>query len=80
MIIQERNIIIVFCFLEKNRYYCTDLISRAYKTADINVNYDYLTTTGNDMIVSDNTYLIFCRQRVVKNKIEEYNIYYLCEE
>ena len=69
-----------FLFFRKNRYYCTDLISRAYKTAGINVNYDYLATTGNDMIVSDNTYLIFCRQRVVKNKIEEYNIYYLCEE
>ena len=32
------------------------------------------------MIVSYNTYLIVGRQRVVKNKIEEYNIYYLCEE
>lgn len=69
-----------FLFFRKNRYYCTDLVSRAYKAAGINVNYDYLVTTGNDMIVSNNTYLIFCREKVVKNGIEEYNIYYLSEE
>lgn len=69
-----------FLFFRKNRYYCTDLVSRAYKAAGININYDYLVTTGNDMIVSSNTYLVFCREKVVNNGNTEYNIYYLCEE
>lgn len=69
-----------FLFFRRNRYYCTDLVSRAYKAAGININYDYLVTTGNDMIVSSNTYLVFCREKVVNNGNTEYNIYYLCEE
>lgn len=69
-----------FLFFRKNRYYCTDLVSRAYMSAGININYDYLVTTGNDMLVSKDTYLVFCREKVVKKGKTEYNIYYLCEE
>lgn len=64
-------------FYSKNRYYCTDLISRALKKSNINVNYDFFYTTGNDIIVSDNTYPIFLCERIEEGY---FKIYYLCEE
>lgn len=60
-----------------NRYYCTDLISRALKKEKINVNYDSFYTTGNDIIVSDYTYPIFLCERI---KEGHFKIYYLSEE
>ena len=60
-----------------NSYYCTDLISRASKYAGININYDFFQTTGNDMIMSNNTYIIFYR---VKTDTNRYKAYYLSEE
>lgn len=64
-------------FYIKNKYYCTDLISRALIKEDINVNYDYFYTTGNDIIISNNTYLIFICERIEEGY---FNIYYLSEE
>lgn len=69
-----------FIFNRKNSYYCTDLISRAYKEAKININYDYFATTGNDVFLSENTYMIFYREVVIKDGKNHFNIYYLKEE
>lgn len=69
-----------FAFNRNNSYYCTDLISRAYKEANVNINYDYLATTGNDMVLSDNTYMIFYREVVLKDGKNHFNIYYLKED
>ena len=59
--------IIFYFFLDmKNKYYCTDLISRAYDyvLSDTNQNYyakslndDGFITTVNDIILSRDTYL-----------------------
>ena len=67
---------LVFLY-RKNKYYCTDLISRTLKKENININYDSLYTTGNDIIVSNETYIIFLCERV---KEGFFNIYYLTEE
>ena len=64
-------------FYSKNKYYCTDLISRVLKKENIKTNYDSFYTTGNDLIVSNNTYIIFLCERV---KDGFFNIYYLSEE
>ena len=69
-----------FAFNRNNSYYCTDLISRAYKEAKTNINYDYLGTTGNDIILSENTYIIFYREVIIKDGKNHFNIYYLKEE
>ena len=61
----------------KNKYYCTDLISRTLIKEKININYDYFYTTGNDIIISDETYPIFLCERIEEGHFE---IYYLCEE
>lgn len=66
-----------FLFNRHNTFYCTDLVSRAFKHAGINVNYDYLATTGNDIIMSKNTYIIFYRETLIVNGKKEFNIYYL---
>lgn len=64
-------------FYVKNKYYCTDLISRTLIKEDININYDSFYTTGNDIIISDVTYPIFLCERIEEGHFE---IYYLCEE
>ncbi|MFA5748955.1 MAG: hypothetical protein WC927_02510 [Bacilli bacterium] len=69
-----------FAFNRNNSYYCTDLISRAYHSANVGINYDYLGTTGNDLILSDNTYMIFYREVVIKDGQNHFNIYYLKED
>lgn len=69
-----------FAFNRYNSYYCTDLISRAYKEANVNINYDYLATTGNDLFLSENTYMIFYREVVIKDGKYHFNIYYLKED
>ena len=63
-------------FYSKNKYYCTDLISRVLKKENININYDHFYTTGNDMIISNNTYLIFLCERIEEGY---FKIYYLSE-
>ena len=58
----------------KNRYYCTDLITRTLKEEGIKINYDHFYATGNDIIVDDDTYLIYYISRI-SNK--EFELYYL---
>lgn len=64
----------------KNSFYCTDLVSRAYESAQIKLNYDGFFVTGNDLIVSGQTYIIFVRERIEIDGEEHFNIYYLVEE
>lgn len=64
-------------FYSKDKYYCTDLISRVLKRNGIKTNYDSFYTTGNDLIVSNQTYIIFLCERVEDGY---FNIYYLSEE
>lgn len=66
-----------FLFNRSNTYYCTDLVSRSIKSAGININYDYLATTGNDMIVSKNVYIIFIREQIIVDGEIRFNYYYL---
>lgn len=68
-----------FLFYRHRSFYCTDLVSRAYLETGISINYDNLATTGNDMIVSPNTYLIFYRELIYQDGTPHYNIYYLTE-
>lgn len=65
----------LFPLTRSNKYYCTDLVSRSYNEVDINLNNDGFMTSGNDMILSKETYIIFFRKRV-GNK---FLVYYLTE-
>lgn len=69
-----------FLFNRSNTFYCTDLVSRAIASSGINVNYDYLATTGSDLIVSPNTYIVYYRERIVKDGRVTFNVYYLGKE
>ena len=62
------------------RFYCTNLVSYIYKKIDVKLNKDMLFTTGSDMIISENTYMIYYRMKYVKDNKVYYNIYYLDEE
>lgn len=66
-----------FVFNRHKTFYCTDLVSRSIKQAGINVNYDYFATTGNDMIVSNNTYIFFLRETVIVDGQKIFNVYFL---
>ncbi|XMB86220.1 hypothetical protein RJG79_00030 [Mycoplasmatota bacterium WC44] len=55
-----------------NKRYCTDLVSKIYSEAGINVNYDLGIVTVNDIIISKNT-SIYLYKEIVKDEI---NIYY----
>ena len=70
----------LFLFSSNKRFYCTDLISNIYNNLDINLNKDYLFTTGSDIASNDNTYIIYYRERYIKNNKVCYNIYYLDED
>lgn len=63
----------LFIFNTKNSFYCTDLISRAYETVGIDLNYDGFYTSVQDLIASDETYIFFYKE--YKKGIEYY--YYL---
>ena len=62
---------------KKNKYYCTDLLSRVLNKYNINIDYDKMYPTGNDFIISENTFVVFICERIVEG---EFNIYYLSEE
>lgn len=66
-----------FLISSNKRFYCTDLISYIYKKVDIILNKDMFFTTGSDIIVNDDTYMIYYRERYINNKKVCYNIYYL---
>lgn len=46
-----------FIFDTKNKYYCTDLISRAWEKVGIELNYDGFYCSVQDLICSDKTYI-----------------------
>jgi len=48
-----------FLFLRKNRYYCTDLVSRSYKEAGVNLDNTMVYTTVAELILSKNTSISF---------------------
>lgn len=58
----------------KNRDYCSDIMSKAYGSLGINLNYDGIATTIQDLCVSKNTYYFFYRY---KDKDNVMHIYYL---
>lgn len=62
-----------FIFNTKNSFYCTDLISRAYHSVGIDLNYDGFYTSVQDIICSRKTYIFF--YKIVKENISYY--YYL---
>lgn len=66
-----------FMFGGNKRFYCTNLVSYIYKKIDVDLNRDNLFTTGSDMISNDNTYIIYYKERYIKNNKVCYNIYYL---
>ena len=60
----------------KNKYYCTDLVTQAYKDAfGININ-KFFVSTGASMIENENTYIIYYKREVNKGNIK-YEVYYL---
>ena len=65
---------------QKDKFYCTDLVSRAYNYSGININYDWFFTTGCDLLVSRQTYIIFIREKKIVRGETFYNVYYLSEE
>lgn len=62
-----------FIFGTKHKYYCSDLISRAYKSQGINLNYDGFYTSVLDLVCSPYTYISFYKE--FKNNVNYY--YYL---
>lgn len=68
-----------FLFNRSRSFYCTDLVSRAPASVGININYDYLATTRNDMIASRNVYIFYYRELVYEDGVPRYNVYYLGE-
>lgn len=63
-----------FLVRKAKSYYCTDLITRTFKQNGIKLDYDYLYPTGNDLIISNNTYVFFICERTEDG---DFNIYYL---
>lgn len=68
-----------FLFNQSNSFYCSDLVSRSIEEAGIKINYDNLLTTGADILVSKNTYLVYYREKKVINNEEKYFVYFLGE-
>ncbi len=62
-----------FIFNTKDRYYCTDLISRAWEKVGIDLNYDGFYCSVQDIVCSDETYISF--YKVCKKDVNYY--YYL---
>ena len=60
----------------KNKYYCSDMATEAYKDVfGLNIN-NFFISTGASMITNDNTYLIYYKREVNKDDIE-YQVYFL---
>ena len=64
----------------KKTFYCTDMISYLYKKINIKLNKDFFFTTGSDIITNNEMYIIYFRERYIKNNKVCYNVYYLSEE
>lgn len=68
-----------FLFNRRKTFYCSDLASRAAKAAGFDINYDGLVTTGADLLLSKDTYLIYYREKIIINNEEKYHVYFLGE-
>jgi len=66
-----------FLFNRGKTYYCSDLVSRAIEHAGLNVNYDFVATTGADMLLSDNTYIVYYKKEILVGNNIIRKIYYL---
>ena len=63
----------------KDKYYCTDLITRAYSDSlDIDISKGGITT-GAKMIENTNTYIIYYKREVNDGNIK-YEVYFLGDE
>ncbi len=58
---------LTFLLDTKNKSYCSDLISKAFRTIDINLNYDFGATTVIDLLASKYTTIV--GYKVYKNGI-----------
>lgn len=64
----------------KNRYYCTDLVSRCYEeTQDNPISNKKIFVTGESMISNYNTFVIYYKEKSNTQGVD-YNVYYLSEE
>ncbi len=61
----------------KDKYYCTDLLTRTLSKHNIDLNYDGFFAIGNDIILDNDTYLIYYIERIENGMFE---FYYLSEE
>lgn len=71
----------LYIFNTKNKYYCTDMMSRAYATitnsngdSKYNLNKDGVVTTVNDLILSSDTYISYY---VKTDKSNVKHVYYI---
>ena len=64
----------------KNKYYCSDLVSRCLEESNnVKVSSREVLVSGGNMLLNDNTYLIYYREQSTKNNVD-YNIYFLSDE
>lgn len=63
-----------FVFFTKYKDYCTDMISKAYSDAGVDLNYDKVATTVQDLDVSNKTYIFYYK---FKDDSGVTNVYYL---
>lgn len=61
----------------KEKYYCSDLVTRAIENVtNININKKEILVTGSNMILSDETYLIYYCEKISKENVD-YRVYIL---
>lgn len=53
-----------FLITKTNKKYCLDLITVAYDKVDIHLNSDKWYATGNDLILSNQTYIYYLQEKV----------------
>lgn len=69
----------IFLIHMENRFYCTDLCSRAYESIGFNIDGNAIITTGTSMINDNDTYPIYYKKHVNKKEVK-YQVYILSEE
>lgn len=76
---QEAQYNFLFVLFTRNKYYCTDMVSRAYESIQVNgkqkynLNRDLIAVTVNDLILSKNTYISY--YVTTKNNVK--HVYYI---
>ncbi len=63
---------LTFLLDTKNKSYCSDLISKAFRSVNINLNYDYGATTVIDLLASQYTEIV--GYKINKNGVNYYYI------